>query len=172
MDQTMLHELATRVRTLETKLAIHELLARYGCVLDEWDWDGIRAIIHPQIVTRHDAVAPPMQGIDTFIKVLESIRPKLTAAQHFITNTQVEVHPGGDSATARAFVFAMHDTGVMKGGKLLQAGGAYRMQIVRADTPGGWQIREIEVLETWLDPRLLTEVYDTSPMAQASHSGA
>jgi hypothetical protein len=168
VDQSQLiRELAATVRRLEAKLALHELLGHYGRALDEWNWDLVRTIIHPEIVTRHDAVAAPMRGIEPFIGVLKSIQPKIRAAQHYITNTAAEVHADGETATVRAFIFAMHDLGKGKEG-LLPAGGSYRMECVRAGTPMGWQIKEIEVTETWWDPGIF-RIYDDSPMARAGH---
>lgn len=155
-----LHALAATVRDLEARIAIHELLARYGRALDEWDAAEVRTLIAPDVVARHDAVAPPFRGVETIITIMEELRPKARAVQHYITNTHVELHAGGNSATARAFVLAVHDTGEA----LLPAGGAYRMEVARAGTRHGWQIREIEVTETWFDPRILSELYDRSPM--------
>lgn len=165
-DAATLPGLADRLARLEARVAIMELLARYGRALDEWSEDDVRALIAPDVVARHDAVAPPFTGVDTLIGILWALRPKLQAVQHYITNAQVELAADGNRAVARAFVFAVHDTGVAQGGKLLQAGGAYRMEVARADNVVGWQIRTIEVTETWLDPRLLTDLYTDSPMSQ------
>lgn len=164
-----LRAMGERLTRLEARVAIMELLARYGRALDEWNEDDIRALIAADVVARHDAVAPPFSGVDTLIRILWALRPKLQAIQHYITNAHVELDPDGVRAVARAFVFAVHDTGVAHGGKLLQAGGAYRMEVARADNVVGWQIRTLEVTETWLDPRLLTDLYTDSPMSQ--HGG-
>ncbi|TAK56115.1 MAG: nuclear transport factor 2 family protein [Gammaproteobacteria bacterium] len=161
-----LRAMGERLARLEARVAITELLARYGRALDEWNEDDMRALIAADVVARHDAVAPPFTGVETLINVMRALRPKVQAVQHFITNAHVEPGPDGDHAVARAFVFAVHDTGVAQGGKLLQAGGAYRMEVGRADNIVGWQIRTIEVTETWLDPRLLTDLYTDSPMSQ------
>lgn len=159
-----LNALAASVERLEARLAIHELLARYGRALDEWNSEELRTLIAPDVIARHDAVAPPFQGVEVLIDIVTELRPRVRTIQHYITNTHVELHVDRSRATARAFVLAVHDIG----SALLPAGGAYRMEVARASTPYGWQIREIEVTETWFDPRILTELYDRSPMRQAS----
>lgn len=164
--ENQIRDLAARLARLEARVAIAELLARYGRALDEWNEDDMRALIATDVVARHDAVAPPFTGIETLIGVMRVLRPKVQAVQHFITNAHVELTADGERAVARAFVFAVHDTGVAHGGALLQAGGAYRMEVGRADNVVGWQISTIEVTETWFDPRLLTDLYTDSPMSQ------
>lgn len=163
-DSQSLQALASRIERLEARLAIHELLARYGRALDEWNSEELRRLIAPDVIARHDAVAPPFCGVDVLIGIVTELRPRVRAVQHYITNTHVEPHADGERATARAFVLAVHDTGTA----LLPAGGAYRMEVTRAPTPLDWQIREIEVTETWFDPRILTEIYERSPMRPAA----
>lgn len=82
-----LSDLATGVERLEARLAIHELLARYGRALDEWNADELRRLIAPDVIARHDAVAPPFRGVDVLIGILTELRPKVRAVQHYITNT-------------------------------------------------------------------------------------
>lgn len=159
-----LQALVKRLERLEARVAIAELLARYGRALDEWNEDDMRLVIADDVIARHDAVAPPFKGIDILINIMRDLRPKVQAVQHYITNTHVELDDDGEHAVARAFVFAMHDTGVSRGGALLSAGGAYRMEVARADTRLGWQIKTIEVAENWFDPRILTDIYTDSPM--------
>lgn len=165
-DVQLLQDLAATMRRIEAKIAIFELLGRYGRALDEWNEAELRKIIAYDVVARHDAVAPPFQGLDTLVGIMKALRPKVQAVQHYITNMHVELHRDGDHATARAFVLAMHDTGVGRGGALLPAGGAYRMEVARVDSEYGWQIGEIEVTETWFDPRIVTDLYEQSTMRE------
>jgi len=159
-QEVSLADLAARVETLEAKLTIIELLGRYGRALDEEDWDELRQLIAPDVRARHDAVAPPLEGIESMLAVINAALPKLKKVQHFISNQHVDVHEGGQEATAHAFVFAMHDTGVDgDGGALVPAGAAYRMGLRRADTRYGWQIHTLDVNETWWDPGI-RDIYD------------
>ena len=161
-DSQLVQSLADKVERLEARLTIIEMLGRYGRSLDEFDWDDLRELIADNVVARHDAVAPPLEGIDNMFAVIKAVQPKLRTVQHFVTNQHVEIDADGQQATAYAFIFAMHDTGAEDRDPLVPAGGAYRMRLARADRKYGWQITEIDVDETWWHAGLV-EIYGQGP---------
>jgi hypothetical protein len=150
--------LADRVARLESRLSIHELLADFARAMDQCDEAALRRLLATDVVIRHGPEAPAVTGVDVLVMVLRGLLQKLRALQHYISNVRVDLDPGGERATAHAFVLAMHDTGAGHGGALLPGGGIYRMQLAPSGAERGWQIREIDITETWIDPRVITEL--------------
>lgn len=168
-DNQVMQSLAEKVERLEARLTIIDMLGRYGRSLDEFDWGDLRELIADDVVARHDAVAPPLKGIDNMFAVIKAVQPKLRTVQHFVTNQHVEIDADGQQATAYAFILAMHDTGAEDRDPLVPAGGAYRMRLARADRKYGWQITEIDVNETWWHAGI-AEIYGRDPVPDAAPS--
>ncbi|TAK56116.1 MAG: nuclear transport factor 2 family protein [Gammaproteobacteria bacterium] len=150
--------LADRVARLESRLAIHELLGDFGRAMDQCDEAALRQLLAADVVIRHGPEAPAVTGVDVLVMVLRGLLQKVRVLQHYISNVRVDLGASGDRATALAFVLAMHDTGAGAGGALLPGGGLYRMEVARSGPGGDWQIQSIDVTETWIDPRVITEL--------------
>lgn len=161
--------LELRLRHLETKEAIHDLLAAFGRALDAFDEAALRRIVTPDIELRHEAVGPPMQSSAALIASLTLCKPRLRAMQHFITNATFDLLEA-DRAVVRASVLVMHEVkgGGPPSGRLVPAGGTYTMQVVQT-SPGLWQIQRLDVEESWFDERI-AEIY-AEPGADPTRSG-
>jgi hypothetical protein len=143
-------ELEARLRKLEDKLEIHEMVAAYGRLLDTHDWDGFRELFADDLHAEHGVVTPPIDGADRFVAVGRQLSGLMEDCQHYVTNIEVTVD--GDEAEASAFVLAMHDV-VLDGDRVLvPAGGRYEHHLRR--TARGWRIYRLIVHETWLDERV------------------
>ncbi len=138
------------MQTIEDKLEIQEMMARYGRCVDTADWDGLRALFTDDAHMEHGVVTPPLDGGDTLIVVAQQLSALMENAQHYVTNVEVTVD--GDRANALAFVYAMHDVVLDGERQLVPAGGRYENTFVR--TPAGWKIAQVLVHETWLDERV------------------
>jgi hypothetical protein len=144
-----------RLRELEDRVEIQEMLARYGRCLDGHDWEGFRALFADDLHADHGVVAPPIDGLDTFMAAVKLMAGFMEYGQHYVTNAEVEIR--GDEATARAFVLAMHDVILDGERQLVPAGGWYEDSLRR--TPDGWEIYRLIVHETWLDDRV-AKIYE------------
>lgn len=147
---TDLEALAGRVQTLEDTLAIQDIMAKYGRMLDTGAWDEYRTLFTDDVRAVHDVVTAPLEGLDTFMAVAQQLSALMEDAQHYVTNVEVDLD--GDEAVARAFVFAMHDVVLDGERQLVPAGGRYENKLRR--TPDGWRIYQLTVHETWLDERV------------------
>jgi 3-phenylpropionate/cinnamic acid dioxygenase small subunit len=147
---TDIDALAARVRRLEDVLEIQEVMARYGRCLDTHDWDGFRRLFTDDVHAEHGVVTDPVDGLDAFLATAQALSTLMEDAQHYVTNVEVDVD--GDRATARAFVFAMHDVVLGDERHLVPAGGRYEDDLRR--TGDGWKICRVIVHETWLDERV------------------
>jgi hypothetical protein len=147
---TDLETLVGRVQALEDTLAIQDVMAKYGRLLDTGAWDEFRGLFTDDIRAVHDVVTEPLAGLDTFMAVAQQLSELMEDAQHYVTNVEVDLD--GDEAVARAFVFAMHDVALDGERQLVPAGGRYENRLRR--TPDGWKIFQLTVHETWLDERV------------------
>jgi hypothetical protein len=139
-----------RLRELEDQREIQAMLSRYGRCLDTHDWVGFRTLFADDLHAEHGVVTPPLDGLDTFMAVVQHLAGFMEYGQHFVTNPEVEID--GDEARATAFVFAMHDVILDGERQLVPAGGWYEDSLRR--TPDGWKIYRLIVHETWIDERV------------------
>lgn len=109
------------------RLALHELAATYGDVIDARDWDGLRRVFTDDAVYS----SPAMPGRD--LAGLAMITTFMSRARHplahHITNIRVEDAAGGPVLHSR--VVLVHDDGTTTSGE-------YHDQVVRTDA--GWRV--------------------------------
>jgi hypothetical protein len=111
-------------------VAIQQLYALYGHVMDDADWPRLRDVFTDDVVFDATALGVPlMEGVDGIVAVHESTNQAPLA--HHVTNVLVE-RLAADGADVRAKV-----VGIYPGGRAFS--GHYRDQLVR--TPAGWRIR-------------------------------
>lgn len=143
-------DVEARLRSLEDRLELTEMLARYGRALDTHDTALLAEVFADDLYVEHGAVTPPVHGRDAFVELVLSTLPSMKYVQHYVTNVEVEVD--GDEARARAFVLAVHDVELDGEPVQVPAGAAYHVGARRSE--GGWRFHRLIVEETWMDPRI------------------
>ena len=87
--------------TLENRLAIHELIARYShCV------DNDRGVEWSELFTadgRLDGMEPPLVGREAFVRQSEKLRSGPTEYRHIISNVYILPGATDEQAVARAY---------------------------------------------------------------------
>lgn len=114
---------------LADRLAIHELMGRFGHVMDGRDWDGLSEVFTDDAVYDISSV-----GLDA-LKGLAAMRAFFADAQHPLAHhvTNVVVREAGDG-TARVTSKVL---GILAAGHV--STGLYEDLVV--ETPRGWRIR-------------------------------
>lgn len=127
-------------RTPQDTLEIHELVVRYGFVVDDREWDGFGDILTEDAVIDlrdHDVDPPaglgPYTGLD---EITHHYRDVLThPSQHMLVNHVID-DVSDDEVVVRSKALVL-----LPGQKA--AGLVYRDVVVR--TPKGWRIRQKNV---------------------------
>lgn len=131
------------IRTVQDKLEIHEVLARYARAVDDHDWDLYRSVFTDDAHLDYTSAGAPAGTREELVEFLATSLPLLPWTQHVITNVEVELR--GDEATVRAmFLNPMQLPGFDEPS---MCGGHYLHQMVR--TPDGWRSRHLVETNRW-----------------------
>lgn len=128
--------------TMEDRVEIHELAARYGTTIDDRDWPALAAVFTEDAVF---VITGRPGGEDVRVEGLDALRTFMDGANHPLSHhvTNVFVDDGPNGPIMRSKVIAT----LRKNG----AGSAdYRDRLRR--TPEGWRIAE-RVVRIRLEPR-------------------
>ena len=115
----------------------------YCWALDTGDWDALRSVFTPDVVT--DLGAGGQNGIDEVIARVSSALGRLDDSQHIVATHQIRID--GDSATCRCYLHAQHILRDTPGGDHFIVGGRYEDRCIR--TPDGWRIAERSLVVMW-----------------------
>jgi uncharacterized protein (TIGR02246 family) len=122
---------------------IRELVLAFGRALDAKDWeaygdvfteDGQFEIFGQRRVGRAEIVAGPARDLARF-----------DVLQHLLTNFSVRVD--GDTATATAYVIAVHVPDASEPSNHADIGARYTYEVVR--TPDGWRFGSVAIDILW-----------------------
>jgi hypothetical protein len=120
--------------SVEDRLDIHDLLVRYGFVVDDRDWDVFACVFTPDAVVDFGSDDPPM-GLAPIVGVQEIVRQFrdiLThPLQHVIVNHVMDPVSDKEVVVRSKALFPVPGDGVFEG--------LYRDVVVR--TPEGWRIK-------------------------------
>ena len=131
---------------LRDRLAIQDVLVRYGMALDDRDWERLSTCFLPDAVA--DYGGPDDQvGYPKIEETCRAALGRLDGSQHFISNFEITVD--GDTARSRCYLMAQHVRNSAEGGPHFTVAGTYRDELVR--TSDGWRIRRRELITTWID---------------------
>jgi hypothetical protein len=139
-----------RLRAIEDRNALGDLLHRYCRTLDEADHEGLRSCVTDDLHAEHGEMIPPIEGGDAFVAVVQHAPPSIKRWQHYVSNLEIDVR--GDEATVWAFLHAWHEVDLGAGYQLVPAGGRYEIDAVRTDD--GWRMRRLIVHHTWEPPEI------------------
>jgi len=120
--------------SVEDRLDIHDLLVRYGFVVDDRDWDAFATVFTPDAIVDFGSDDPPA-GLAPMVGVQEIVRQYRDVMthplQHVIANHLID-RVGEDEVVVRSkALFPVPRDGVFEG--------VYRDVVVR--TPEGWRIK-------------------------------
>ena len=132
--------------SLRDRLAIQDVLTRYGTSLDDKNWERLATCFLPDAVADYGALGDH-QGYDEIEKICRNALEPLDGSQHFISNFEIRVD--GDTAKTRSYLMAQHIRKSAPGGPHFLLAGVYRDEFVR--TSDGWRIRRRELATTWTE---------------------
>jgi uncharacterized protein (TIGR02246 family) len=119
------------VEEIADRLAVADVLVRYGSCLDDKDWDRLATCFVPDAVAVL-AGGPPLAGYPAILGAVQMALANYPATQHHISNEEVVLN--GEQATLRANLIATHVTDA----GTFTVIGVYREELVR--TSDGWRI--------------------------------
>jgi len=130
------------VSELQDHHDIVELTHDYCWALDSGDWDALRAVFTPDVVT--DLGDGGQNGIDEVIARVSSALSVFDVTQHLVGTHQVRID--GDTATCRCYLQAQH---VRPTKEKLMVGARYEDECVR--TADGWRIARRRIVPMWTE---------------------
>ncbi len=134
------------LESLRDRLAIQDLLIRYGTSLDAKDWQRLSTCFLPDAVADYGTLGEH-KGYAKIEQICRNALEPLDGSQHYITNFEIEVQD--DSATSHCYLMAQHIRNSAQDGPHFVLAGTYRDELVR--TPQGWRITRRELKTTWTE---------------------
>ena len=135
------------INSLAERLAIIELLNRFGMAIDLRDWDSFRSLFAEEVEFDYSSIGE-VAGTLHPDEITNTARQDLggfQTTQHVITNHQVQL--SDDNATCCAHVRAMHFLSNDKGESMLETGGYYNAKLIRIDS--NWKIQSWKFTILW-----------------------
>lgn len=139
--------LETRLRELEDKLAITDVLYQYATGLDSRDWDMLRDCFTGDGVADFLEFGGVNEGQDAIVALCSGVLAGLDSSQHLIGNPRVGLE--GDRAKAVCYFQAQHFLVSAGGGNAYLVGGHYHDRLRRTDA--GWKIEHRTLHCGWQD---------------------
>lgn len=135
------------LNTLTDKLAIIELLNRFGIAIDERDWGSFSNLFADLVEFDYSAIGD-IAGSFSSEEITNNAYKNFSgfeATQHIISNHQVEIQD--NTASCKAYVRAMHVLPNEDTDSILEIGGSYTGQLIRTDSD--WKIIGWEFTIFW-----------------------
>ena len=136
-------DVASTVRDLADRAAIHDVLLRYCRGADRCDEELIRSAFHPDAHDDHWTFVG--SGGDFAAWVVGVLRKTSVATQHTLPNVLIEL--AGDSAAVETSFVAYHHRAVDHGARIDVFGGRYLDTFERR--AGEWRIYHRAVVHDW-----------------------
>lgn len=141
-------DLESRVRRLEDRQAIVDVVVRYCVAVDARDW-ALFATCFAPTVRRDDGTL----GREEFVAVVAGALPGFRSTQHLSTNHVVTFDPTDpDRAVCESDMYAQHFLEASASGTYYLLRARYRDELVR--TPDGWRIAAITTTNRWEEGNL------------------
>lgn len=131
--------------SLRDRLAIQDVLVRYGTALDDRDWDRLATCFRPDVVSNYGS--RERRGYAEIEQLCRRALEPIDLSQHFISNFEIRID--GDRATSRCYVLAQHVKETAPGGPHYLLGGIYSDELIR--TADGWRITARAFRATWTE---------------------
>lgn len=136
------------VQEQNDRIAITDVINRYGTTIDEGDYEGLANCFTPDSITRYGG-GREFRGGEAVAEFVKSMTPDFVAQQHLLGNHEIVLD--GDRATATTYLHATQIEREEAGGGVVVTGGVYRDVLVR--TADGWRIAERELEGLWRERR-------------------
>ena len=122
------------IQEISDRLEIEALLTRYAKAVDRKDWDLYRTVFTEDAFIDYTSAGGSASGVDEMAEWLDAALGQFGATQHMISNIDIHIEPGADTATVEAM---FHNPMVMPDKSSWVTGGWYHHQLVR--TTDGWR---------------------------------
>lgn len=139
------------LQMLEDRVAIAEVMQRYGMSIDTRDWAALRSCFADEMQIDlsgsqfGDGKLLPMSG-DRWLDEIKRIVSRFAVTQHMISPYQIEID--GDRAVCLAYLQARHLPPDCEDEKSVWGlGGYYANTMTR--TAAGWKIKIWKLTNTW-----------------------
>ena len=119
------------------RLALQDLMIRYGCSLDARDWEGLRTVFLPDARVQYQG-GPWLEGFEAVRDTCDRALARFRITQHLLGNHRAVID--GDTAKTTTDLQAIHVADEPAGQLLHIVWGTYTDDVVR--TPEGWRIKE------------------------------
>jgi 3-phenylpropionate/cinnamic acid dioxygenase small subunit len=136
-----------RLRCLDDKQALHELLVSYAWACDDRDWARYRSVFTDDATIDYTGAFGRSGRRDEIAAWIEELMggPTLEHTQHMLSNFYVELD--GDRAAGRVNYLNPDVFSRPEGRSLLVNGGIYRFEAVRTDA--GWRLSSLTARILW-----------------------
>lgn len=131
---------------LELMLArdeLHALVTSYCRAVDRADYEGLRAMYHPDATDSHGSFSTG--GVEQFIAQLQAAQPYVRVSQHNITTTNFVV--AGEKARGEVYCLVFHTFAGPDHDVDVIIGGRYLDQYTRHD--GRWKFSRRTIVADW-----------------------
>jgi hypothetical protein len=146
----MTENLEARIRRLEDRAAIVEVVINYARGVDHRDWTLFASCFTDPIVTDYSALGSPPKTWERepFVDSIREWLSGFTATQHISPNHVIEFDERDpDRALCRSYMYARHHLEGSPNGDFYLARGSYDNHMLR--TPDGWRIERIVQYVFW-----------------------
>jgi hypothetical protein len=140
----MTQSLEARIRRLEDRASIIEVVINYARGVDQRDWTLFASVFTDPVVTDYSALGSPPKTWERapFVDYIREALSGFTATQHISPNHVVEFDAeDGDRAVCRSYMYAQHYLEGSPNGDFYLVRGAYDNHMLR--TRDGWRIERI-----------------------------
>jgi 3-phenylpropionate/cinnamic acid dioxygenase small subunit len=136
-----------RLRRLEDKQALQELLVSYARCCDDRDWPRYRSLFIPEAAIDYSGAYGRSGQRDEIADWIEALMsgPTLQHTQHLLSNIEITLE--GDRAAGRADYLNPDVFARPAGRELLVNGGIYDFTAVRTDQ--GWRFSSLAARILW-----------------------
>jgi hypothetical protein len=151
----MTNNLEQRVRQLEDRNAISEVVIRYAMAVDQADWELYATCFTDKVHIDFSAAGMPAADLprEQFIAFASEGLGGFTARQHLSPNHVITFDDNDpDRAVCLSYLYAQHYLADAEGGDFFLMRGSYTNHMVR--TPDGWQIERLIQHISWPDGNL------------------
>lgn len=140
--------MADELAAVADRVAIREVVSRYGMAVDRRDWDLYRQVFTSDAVIDYTDSSGPRTDLEGAITWLAEVLEPFAALHHNMTNQIVDLD--GDRARSCTYYLAFHIIATGPASEsVFTMGGFYQDRLARG--ADGWRISERVEYGVWMD---------------------